>query len=214
MPVVYLGLALVHGVGVLYGMEGVRSYSAGSGKTIQVIGHQWYWEYVLGGCKHGAVESRMVGSNNLSIGHYVVSGVRLTSVDQPVYIGSSVAMQVGVTSADVIHCWSVPGLGIKLDGIPGRMSLIGMQGLVPGVYSGYCAELCGSGHAFMPIQVVVYDSVSNVEQVTSLRSVSTMHYVTSLRSVVLAFQHVRVSLAFDHYVVGGILVWVGLTSVR
>ena len=49
VPVVYLGLALVHGVGVLYGMEGVRSYSAGSGKTIQVIGHQWYWEYVLGG---------------------------------------------------------------------------------------------------------------------------------------------------------------------
>ena len=155
VPVVYLGLALVHGIGVLYGMEGVRSYSAGSGKTIQVIGHQWYWEYVLGGCKQSAVESRMVGSNALDFG-----AIRVTTVDQPVYIGTNVAVQVGVTSVDVIHCWSVPGLGIKLDGIPGRMSMVGMQGLTPGVYSGYCAELCGSGHAFMPIQVVVYNSTT------------------------------------------------------
>ena len=117
----------------------------------------------------------MVGSNALDFG-----AIRVTTVDQPVYIGTNVAVQVGVTSVDVIHCWSVPGLGIKLDGIPGRMSMVGMQGLTPGVYSGYCAELCGSGHAFMPIQVVVYNSTYNAHTTRPLSASLGCYSVGSL----------------------------------
>ena len=66
---------------------------------------------------------------------------------------AAVALKVGyldvrflVSSVDVIHCYSVPGLGVKVDAILGRSSLVNVTGLVQGYYTGYCAELCGSGH--------------------------------------------------------------------
>ena len=57
----------------------------------------------------------------------------------------------------MIHSFALPTLGIKIDAIP-RVNSVTMSGLVPGLYVGYCSELCGSGHAFMPINLVVYDS--------------------------------------------------------
>jgi cytochrome c oxidase subunit 2 len=56
-----------------------------------------------------------------------------------------------ITSADVIHSWTVPTLGIKTDAIPGRLNYL--SALVPfsGVYYGQCREICGSNHRFMPI---------------------------------------------------------------
>ena len=100
-------------------------------------------------------DSRLVGSSGLSLG-----SMRLTEVDQPLFLPCGVNCLLEVTSVDVIHCYSVPGLGVKVDAIPGRASLVPVTGLVSGYYTGYCAELCGSGHGFMPCGVVVYSSPS------------------------------------------------------
>lgn len=145
LPVVFLLWSVIHSVSVLYAYEERGCCSS----VCKVVGHQWYWEYVQAnglGC-----ESRMVGSSALADG-----ALRLTFVDQPLYLVRDLNVGVCVSSADVIHSWSVPSLGVKLDAIPGRVSMVSLSGLCSGVHSGYCTELCGSGHGFMPIQVVVY----------------------------------------------------------
>jgi cytochrome c oxidase subunit 2 len=53
----------------------------------------------------------------------------------------------------VIHAWWVPALGVKQDTIPGFIRDAWFQVDEPGTYRGQCAELCGVGHAFMPIVV-------------------------------------------------------------
>jgi heme/copper-type cytochrome/quinol oxidase subunit 2 len=58
-----------------------------------------------------------------------------------------------ITSADVLHSWAVPSLGIKCDAIPGRLNQVCMFIKREGVFYGQCSELCGTNHAFMPIVV-------------------------------------------------------------
>ena len=56
-----------------------------------------------------------------------------------------------VTSADVLHSWTVPSLGIKTDAVPGRLNYLTTKTLYSGVYYGQCREICGSNHSFIPI---------------------------------------------------------------
>lgn len=60
-----------------------------------------------------------------------------------------------VTSADVIHSWAVPALGVKVDAIPGRLNEAFLLAGVPGTVYGQCSELCGTQHALMPVEVRV-----------------------------------------------------------
>lgn len=62
-------------------------------------------------------------------------------------------VRVIVTSGDVIHSWAVPSLGIKTDAIPGRLNQTSLTLEREGVFYGQCSELCGVGHAFMPIVI-------------------------------------------------------------
>jgi cytochrome c oxidase subunit 2 len=66
-----------------------------------------------------------------------------------------VPIKVLVTSADVLHSWSLPSLGIKIDAVPGRINQFIFEIKYPGTYKGQCSELCGQMHAFMPIIVKV-----------------------------------------------------------
>ncbi|BBN09285.1 hypothetical protein Mp_4g18480 [Marchantia polymorpha subsp. ruderalis] len=58
-----------------------------------------------------------------------------------------------ITSADVLHSWAVPSLGVKCDAVPGRLNQTSIFIKREGVYYGQCSELCGTNHAFMPIVV-------------------------------------------------------------
>ncbi|KRX84903.1 cytochrome c oxidase subunit 2 [Trichinella pseudospiralis] len=52
----------------------------------------------------------------------------------------------------------VPNLGIKMDGVPGRINCLMSMVDRLGVFVGYCTELCGAGHGYMPIVLeVVYN---------------------------------------------------------
>jgi heme/copper-type cytochrome/quinol oxidase subunit 2 len=56
-----------------------------------------------------------------------------------------------ITSADVLHSWAVPSLGIKTDAIPGRLNYLSTMTPYSGVYYGQCSEICGTNHRFIPI---------------------------------------------------------------
>jgi len=57
------------------------------------------------------------------------------------------------SSYDVIHSWFVPGLGLKMDCIPGRSVHHTFYINHPGYYYGQCAEVCGRYHHHMPIRI-------------------------------------------------------------
>jgi cytochrome c oxidase subunit 2 len=56
-----------------------------------------------------------------------------------------------ITSADVLHSWTVPTLGIKADAIPGRLNYLSTITPYSGIYYGQCREICGSNHSLIPI---------------------------------------------------------------
>jgi cytochrome c oxidase subunit 2 len=121
--------------------------------TIKVTGYQWYWgyEYVD---EEIAFESYMLAPEELAEFGYDESLYKLaTDTAVVVPVGATVVMQV--TSADVIHSWTIPAFGVKQDGIPGRLAELWFAAEREGTYFGQCSELCGKDHAYMPITVKV-----------------------------------------------------------
>lgn len=80
-------------------------------------------------------------------------GLRLLEVDKRLVLPVETQVRLIVTRLDVIHSWAVPELGVKVDGVPGRLNQVGLFISRVGVYRGICSELCGVNHAYMPIVV-------------------------------------------------------------
>lgn len=120
----------------------VREFDVEAQHRVGVVGHQWYWEYIVGG---GVLDAYMDTNGE----------IRGLDVDNRLVVSSVGVVGAVVTSADVIHSWAVPGLGVKIDCIPGRLNRILFEVLTPGVYYGQCSELCGIMHSFIPIAVEV-----------------------------------------------------------
>nr|YP_010383213.1 cytochrome c oxidase subunit II [Cerion coloni]YP_010383226.1 cytochrome c oxidase subunit II [Cerion watlingense]UEQ12592.1 cytochrome c oxidase subunit II [Cerion coloni]UEQ12605.1 cytochrome c oxidase subunit II [Cerion watlingense] len=118
--------------------------------TLKSIGHQWYWSYedsVVGGA---SFDSYMIREEDLEVGMF-----RLLEVDARPILPLNLNTNVMTTSADVIHAWALPSMGMKMDSVPGRLNSMNMKPLIPGVYYGQCSEICGANHSFMPIAVEV-----------------------------------------------------------
>jgi cytochrome c oxidase subunit 2 len=127
--------------------------------TVKVTGYQWLWEYeyldrgvsFFSKLSRDSNAARQLGSGSDpdSIPNY------LLAVDRPLVVPVGAKVRVLLTSADVIHAWWVPELGMKKDAIPGFVNELWFRADQPGTYRGQCAELCGRDHAFMPIVVEV-----------------------------------------------------------
>lgn len=118
--------------------------------TIKVTGHQWYWSYEYP--DHGGIsfDSYMIRDEDLKPED---RSLRLLKVDNEVVLPVGTRIQVLVTAQDVIHSWAMPALGVKKDAIPGRMNETWLQIDRPGTYYGQCSEICGTGHAYMPVAI-------------------------------------------------------------
>ena len=121
--------------------------------TLKAVGHQWYWSYEFSDYanEEGEVinfDSYMIPTDDLEQG-----ALRLLEVDNRVVLPTQTHIRVIVTAADVLHCWGIPSLGIKLDGCPGRLNQTSMFIKRDGVFFGQCSEICGVNHGFMPICV-------------------------------------------------------------
>ncbi len=80
---------------------------------------------------------------------------RLLAVDNEMVVPVNKVVRVEVIGADVIHSFSVPSFGIKIDAVPGRLNETWFKAEREGIYYGQCSQLCGRDHAFMPIAVHV-----------------------------------------------------------
>jgi heme/copper-type cytochrome/quinol oxidase subunit 2 len=79
--------------------------------------------------------------------------LRLLEVDYWLILPINIEIRLLVSSVDVIHSFSVPSFGIKVDGIPGRTNEVPLFIKRKGIFYGQCSELCGVNHGFMPIVV-------------------------------------------------------------
>ena len=76
-------------------------------------------------------------------------------MDNEIAVPVGKVVHVLVTSNDVIHNWTIPSFGSKIDAVPGRVTATWFKAEKTGIYYGQCSELCGKDHAFMPIAVRV-----------------------------------------------------------
>lgn len=109
--------------------------------TLKVIGHQWYWSYQIEGLERIEYDSYMDRE----------AVVRLLDVDNRVVVPSQEYIRALITSADVLHAWAIPSLGVKMDAIPGRLNQFIFIILINRVVHGQCSEICGVNHSFIPI---------------------------------------------------------------
>lgn len=129
--------------------------------TIKVIGNpSWNWTY-----EYPDLGLNDDGSAKVTFTSYLKpkedadkEGVPyLLATDVPVYVPVNKVVKLIVTSdpEGIIHAWTVPSFGIKIDAVPGRLNEDWFQATREGVYYGQCSELCGKDHAYMPIEVRV-----------------------------------------------------------
>lgn len=88
--------------------------------------------------------------SNLSV-EIISNPMRLLTVNNAAVVPTRSTIRLLATAEDVTHSWAIPGLGIKLDCVPGRLLVSFMNINREGVYYGQCSELCGWTHFNMPI---------------------------------------------------------------
>ena len=199
--------------------------------NIKVTGHQWYWTY-----EYAFLRSKDSSSTRLAYDSTLVNDFDLLSVlkedeirtlpdwfeeeylnepeldfkyvtvDNPLIIPAHVDIQAIVTSADVLHSWAIPALGVKVDACPGRLNRITFKADIDSRiyqiafkskilkylatmpnpffvgYIGQCSELCGVGHGFMPIVVHAIhpeDMIPFIAYMFKVMGYSPDHYATS-----------------------------------
>nr|YP_009236836.1 cytochrome c oxidase subunit II [Telchinia parrhasia]AMJ17307.1 cytochrome c oxidase subunit II [Telchinia parrhasia] len=115
--------------------------------TLKSIGHQWYWSYEYSDFSNIEFDSYMIQSNE------DLENFRLLDVDNRIILPMNNQIRVMVTATDVIHSWTIPSLGVKIDANPGRLNQTSFFINKPGIFYGQCSEICGANHSFMPIVV-------------------------------------------------------------
>lgn len=131
--------------------------------TIKAIGNSWFWEHEYPDHGNINVTSNMLGDAEIAEREQRgIPAPRLLAVDNEVVVPVNKVVHVLVTANDVIHNWTIPSFGAKVDAVPGRVTSTWFRAEREGIYYGQCSELCGLNHAFMPIGVrVVSDEVFN-----------------------------------------------------
>jgi cytochrome c oxidase subunit II len=129
--------------------------------TLKVIGNpSWNWTYEypdLGVDADGAAKVSFTAYLKPEDQARKDNVPYLLATDVPVVVPVNKIVKLIVTSdpEGIIHAWTIPSFGFKIDAIPGRLNEDWFQATKEGVYYGQCSELCGKDHAFMPIEVHV-----------------------------------------------------------
>lgn len=149
VPALILIVLLLPSIKILYIVEDVKSPSV----TFKIIAHQWYWSYVSPIIKNINLfkgsrlpyefDSNLENSNNF----------RLLSCTENLFIPVIVTSRLMITSTDVIHSFSIPSIGLKVDALPGRINQLFCNPWRVGLFFGQCSEICGSNHSFIPVAV-------------------------------------------------------------
>jgi len=144
VPIVILVAIAIPSFRLLY----FADRTAKADMTLKIVGNQWYWTYEYPDHGNFTFDANLVPDSDLKPGQ-----MRMLDTDNPVVLPTGKKVRLLLTSQDVIHAWAITAFGVRLDNVPGRTNETWVQIDKPGTYYGYCSELCGTGHAYMPIMV-------------------------------------------------------------
>ncbi len=120
---------------------------------VEVVAQQWYWSYRLPGKdgKLGIVDNRLISSDNpLGIDPDDPNGQDDVVIDgEELHLPIGVPVKMLLRSVDVLHDYYVPEFRAKMDMVPGMITFFWFEPTRTGEFEVLCAELCGTGHAFM-----------------------------------------------------------------
>ncbi|PCE25792.1 cytochrome c oxidase subunit II [Paraburkholderia acidicola] len=125
--------------------------------TVKVTGYQWKWgyDYVKGPGEGINFLSTLSTPRSETDGTAPISDTYLQEVDHPLVVPVDKKIRIITTANDVVHSWYVPAFGVKQDAIPGFVRDTWFKADKTGTFRGFCTELCGKEHAFMPVVVEV-----------------------------------------------------------
>lgn len=106
--------------------------------TLKSIGHQWYWSYEYSDFNNIEFDSYITQPNKN------LTNFRLLDVDNRIILPINNQIRILVTATDVIHSWTIPSLGVKIDANPGRLNQTRFFINRPGIYCVQCSEICGA----------------------------------------------------------------------
>ena len=131
----------------------IKAYDDTEGDVnIMVTGYQWKWQYTY--LEEGVSFFSNLSTSQEEIDNALPKGeFYLSEVDEPLVIPINKRIRFLITGNDVIHSWWVPDFAVKQDAVPGFINTAWTIVPKPGIYRGACTELCGLGHAFMPVVV-------------------------------------------------------------
>lgn len=138
-PIFLLRLFLIFSIKALY----IREKLFGDIFSFKLTGNQWYWSIEL---KEKLINSYILDSD-------VNYSLRNIDTSNHIFIPINTPSLILISSNDVIHSVGFPDGGVKVDAIPGRLNTLEIFRYTVGLLNGYCTELCGPLHAFIPFQI-------------------------------------------------------------
>nr|AAT97362.1 cytochrome c oxidase subunit II [Psectrocladius sp. EW77] len=159
LPAIVLMFIAMPSLRLLYLMDEINDPSI----TLKTVGHQWYWSYEYSDFKNIEFDSYMIPTNELELNSF-----RLLDVDNRIILPVNNQIRILVSAADVLHSWTIPALGIKVDATPGRLNQTNFLINRPGLYYGQCSEICGANHSFMPIVIESIPTKSFIKWISNV----------------------------------------------
>ena len=132
--------------------------------SLKILGHQWFWSYEISdfnSCSKTTQSLKFIsymlvldGLPRTSKGYF-----RILETNKRVILPTNTHLRLLVSAADVLHSWTIPSFGLKVDACPGRLNQVNLFIKRVGIFFGQCSEICGVNHGFMPIVVVALPTV-------------------------------------------------------
>jgi heme/copper-type cytochrome/quinol oxidase subunit 2 len=146
-----------YGFNTLYA-SGLPENSEKVDLTVQAIGNQWYWVFTYPDFADSkglplSLEVRKLNDGDENPNFPPLKG--FWEVNKRLFLPNGNTIRFLVTADDVLHSLFMRELDVKIDTVPGRINEVYVTPNLPGLFPGYCTELCGSGHGFMPFAVNV-----------------------------------------------------------
>nr|UZT67492.1 cytochrome c oxidase subunit 2 [Ganaspini sp. ZJUH 20220007] len=142
IPMIMLTFLAIPSLKILYLMDEMYSPMF----SIKCIGHQWFWTFEYPDFIQTPIEMYM--NKDLSLNSF-----RLLDVSTRIILPMNTQLRLITLSDDVIHSFTIPSMGIKIDALPGRLNQMNLFISRPGIFFGQCSEICGANHSFMPISI-------------------------------------------------------------
>lgn len=132
MPALVLIIIAIPSFKLLYTMDEIYNPLI----TLKIQGNQWYWSYNISDINECNIDFTSYMNEDYSL-------LRYLEVDNRILLPIHTPIRILVTATDVMHAWTIPSLGIKIDAIPNRINSGIIYILRKGIFYGQCSELCG-----------------------------------------------------------------------